>query len=278
MTPDSSTDYYRSQRELLQQLGPGGQLRLAQLESAIREAFAPYLVIREVGFVQFGDLTVEVLADAFHRFPVLVKPILASANVAGRAIRRDLGLDIDTYNAKLNQEVAGILAGYVWPLLSKEVAVPALVELERFWWVDKEMRKSKANWEVAVRNALNKFTLPEARFAKRKFQVSRETFEIDAASPPTAMPIEIAVDVKRIESPRDIHKRADEIVNKAANFAIAFPRGQFFVIVYYPFPHEHMNLRSRLDSPYIRGVFFASDATSSIEQAARFTLDHASGQ
>lgn len=43
--------------------------------------------------------------------------------------------------------------------------------------------------------------------------------------------IEHAVDVKRIEARRDIHKRCDEIVNKAAKFKRNYPRGTFIAFI-----------------------------------------------
>src|SRR5205823_3267683 len=100
---------------------------------------------------------------------------------------------------------------------------------------------------------------------KRRFEWLGETFEIDAAYPPSSDSlIEIAIDVKRIESPRDIHKRADEVINKATKFKAAHPHSRFFAVVYYPFPAQHVNVQSRLKSEYIDGIFFAGESLSSI--------------
>ena len=71
--------------------------------------------------------------------------------------------------------------------------------------------------------ALNRFG--GAQFKKRTFMVKKEIYELDAACPASGG-IEIGIDVKRIEAKRDIHKRCDGIVNKAAKFKMAFLGGR----------------------------------------------------
>jgi hypothetical protein len=117
---------------------------------------------------------------------------------------------------------------------------------------------------------LNKYG--KAKFRKRKFRVGIESFELDAASPPTGEPVEIGIDVKRIEARQDIHKRGDEIVNKAAKFKSTYPAAKFGAVVYYPFFQEHLNVQSRLESPNIDCVVFASLSAESIENAVRLLL------
>src|SRR5580658_7066717 len=151
------------------------------------------------------------------------------------------------------------------PMLPPLIAVPALMELDRFFWTDKEMRATKGNWERTVTECISKQAA--VGFRKRKFKCQGETFEIDAAYPAKGGEIEIAIDVKRIESPRDIHKRADEIINKAAKFKLVAPQGQFYAVVYYPFPNQHINVQNRLHDPNIDEVFFAGETTSSIVAA-----------
>ena len=107
---------------------------------------------------------------------------------------------------------AAAIAGYLKPFLPQELAVPALSELDRFFFVDKEVRARKGRWEQTIVESLNKQS--RYTFKKRRFEVGKESFEIDAAAPGTGK-IEVAIDVKRIEARRDIHKRADEIINKA---------------------------------------------------------------
>jgi hypothetical protein len=152
------------------------------------------------------------------------------------------------------------------PFLPPAIAIPALVELDRYFWTDKELREHKGNWERSITDAIN--LVSTVIFRKRKFDCSGEEFELDAAHPAKGEPIEIAMDVKRIESPRDIHKRADEIINKATKFKKVYPHGKFVALVYYPFPTRHINAQSRLQNAHIEGVFFAGESQSSIESAA----------
>ena len=84
--------------------------------------------------------------------------------------------------------------------------------------------------------------------------------------------IKVGIDIKRIEARRDIHKRCDAIVNKAAKLKSAFPSSKFGAIVYYPFIEEHINIQNRLRSNNIEGVVFASEAKESIENAVRMLL------
>ncbi len=111
---------------------------------------------------------------------------------------------------------------------------------------------------------------PAVAFKKRKFSWDDDKFELDAASPQSG-PIRIGVDVKRVEGDLDIHKRSDEIVNKADKFKHAFPKGQFAAVVYYPLP-DPQNMERRLRSPNIDIVVFASESDESIDEAASQVL------
>jgi len=71
---------------------------------------------------------------------------------------------------------------------------------------------------------------------------------------------------------RDIHKRCDEIVNKAAKLKSSFPDAKFGTVIYYPFIEEHVNIQNRLRSGDIDSVVFASEARESIETAIRMLL------
>ncbi len=244
--------------------------RIIDLEHALKDAFKGHITERPVAYILFDEVSVKELADAFFRFPVLIKSVLASINVASRAIARDLGINVDTYKHNITEENANFIAGYIKPMLPKEVAIPSLLELDRYFWTDKEMRANKGNWEKKINFQLN--SLSTESFKKRKFELRGEQFEIDAAHPDTGLPIKVGVDIKRIESPRDIHKRADEIVNKAAKFKDAFPDSYFFAVIYYPFPSEHSNVKSRLESDCINGVYFAGEKESSIVSAIKYLL------
>lgn len=255
---------YTSHSEQLAAAQPSPQ-HTQELHASLLEAYSAAIEYREIPFILFGELNALELAEAFFNYPIIVKPTLCCVNVASRAIQRDLGFDFNAYNLRITKEQALSLAGYVKPLLPPAIAVPALVELDRFFWADKEMRAAKGNWEKAVTNAIN--AVADREFKKRKFKVDMQDFEIDAASPPTGASIDFAIDVKRIESPRDIHKRADEIINKAAKFKMAYPEGRFATVVYYPFPNQHLNAQQRLASEYVDGIFFAGASESSIAAA-----------
>jgi hypothetical protein len=260
---------YSNHRDQLLGCGPPLE-RVAQLETSLIEAYKRVIEYRQVPFIRFGDLDAQELANAFVAYPMIIKPTLCCVNVAQRAITRDLGIEFDTYSTKISTEHALMLAGYIKPFLPPAIAVPALMELDRYFWTDKELRAQKGNWERVVTDAINKSS--SVVFRKRKFTCDGQGFEIDAAHPGKGEPIQIGIDVKRIESPRDIHKRADEIINKATKFKKTYPNGKFVALVYYPFPTQHINAQSRLHSAYIDDVFFAGETESSIEAAVEMLV------
>jgi len=107
---------------------------------------------------------------------------------------------------------------------------------------------------------------------KKSLKIGRcEKCGLDAASLESG-DIKVGIDVKRIEARRDIHKRCDEIVNKAAKLKSAFPDAKFGTVIYYPFIEEHVNIQNRLRSSDINCVVFASEAKESIETAIRMLL------
>ncbi|MDM8008305.1 MAG: hypothetical protein QUV05_19365 [Phycisphaerae bacterium] len=247
------------------------EARQADVVTALIQAFAPFIEKREVDVINFAAMTAMDLAAAIQAHPIILKSLLACCHVAGRAIERDLDIrGVDTYEPRLSEPKAAAIAGYLKPFLPQEAPVPALCELDRFFFVDKEIRARKGRWERMILQALNQQS--RLIFKKRKFTVSGESFELDAAAPQTG-PIEIGVDVKRIEARRDIHKRADEIINKAAKFKTAFPHGRFAAVVYYPFTAEHVNVQSRLESPNIDAVCFASQSAEQVLVAIGLIVD-----
>jgi hypothetical protein len=256
---------YSSHQEQVAECQPSPE-RIKKLEDSLIEAYEKVITYQEVPFIVFGDLNAEELAAAFVKYPIIIKPTLCCVNVAQRAVKRDLGFDLNTYSEKISETHAALLAGYIKPLLPPAIAVPALMELDRFFWTDKEMRARKGNWEKTVTLSINKAS--SQRFKKRKFECDGEQFEIDAACPAKGENIDIAIDIKRIESQRDIHKRADEIINKAQKFKKTYPQSRFIAVVYYPFPNQHLNLQNRLQSKDIEGVFFAGETESSIANVA----------
>lgn len=260
---------YSNHREQFEGAKPSEQ-RLEALSQALEHAFAENIEVRQTGYILFDQVTVDELTNAFVKFPVLIKSVLALANVATRAVKRDLNITIDTYADRITLKKAAILAGYIKPILPKEAAIPSIVELDRYFWTDKEMRAGKGRWEKKILKELS--SRSQDAFKKRKFEYNGEQFELDAASPAEGPEILVGVDVKRIEAQRDIHKRSDEIINKASKFKSRFPKSHFFAVIYYPFPSEHQNVQSRVSSNLIDGVFFANDHSTSISDAVQHLL------
>jgi hypothetical protein len=143
--PSDDIDRYSNHQEQLDQAQPPSG-RLDNLEEALRNAFSPYIVDRTVPFIQFDQISAEELGQAFVNYPIIVKSVLACVNVAGRALARDLNLEVDTYADRIGTDKAFTVAGYVKPMLPKEIALPALTELDRWFWVDKRIRATKGSW------------------------------------------------------------------------------------------------------------------------------------
>jgi len=245
-------------------------LRHKAIEDALRNAFPNFIEKREVEVVVFSSMTAFDLANAIINQPLILKPILTASNIAARAIERDLSIkNVDTYNPRLNEDQAKVIAGYIKPFLPAYLEIPALSQIDRVAFIDKEIRKRKGRWEKKILENLNRFG--KLQFNKRMFVADGEQFELDAASP-KSHDIKVGIDIKRIEARRDIHKRCDEIVNKATKLKSAFPGSKFGAIVYYPFIEEHINIQNRLRSANIDGVVFASGAIESIENAVRLLL------
>jgi len=259
--PSAQPNDYTSHKEQIEASGPSAE-RVTELREGLLKAYERVISYREVAIITFEDFTAEELSQAFVDFPIILKPTLACVNVAGRALKRDLGLKIDTYATEISADDARILAGYLKPLLPPEIAVPALLELDRYAWTDKVMRLTKGQWEKDLTKAIT--AASKRAFKKRRFEVADQVFELDIAYPATGDVIEVGIDVKRIEAVQDTQKRADEIVNKAAKFKSVYPDGKFFALVYYPFVTQHANLLSRLKDPRIDGVYFAGASPSSI--------------
>lgn len=264
-------DGYDSHADYIEWVRRDADARSAEVRASLVRAFAKFVELREIEVINFSSMTALDLAAAIQAEPSILKPIMACCNVAGRAIERDLDIrGLDTYVPRLSEVQAAAIAGYLKPFLPQELAVPALSELDRFCFVDKEIRARKGRWEQTIVESLN--AQSRYTFKKRRFEVGEEAFEIDAAAPETGR-IEVAIDIKRIEARRDIHKRADEIINKATKFKKKHSKQLFAAVVYYPFTAEHVNVQSRLESRYIDAVCFASQGTEQMSIAIGLLVD-----
>ena len=272
MSSPVNRSIYSNHREQREAALPSTE-RVRELTEALISEFEAHIEYRRIPVILFDAISVEDLAEALIRRPIVLKALLASVNIAQRAIKRDLGMTVNTYAEQISRDKAFALSGYLKPLLPKELAVPAILMLDHFWWVDKEMRKQKGRWEVRVREALNRH-LSTGRFRKLKFQHPGGSFELDAAYPEQGA-VEVGVDVKRFESPRDFHKRGDEITQKVSHLRDVHPSSRFFAVIYYPFPALHDEVRRRYQGQGIDGILFAAETDESIEEAAREVLSEA---
>lgn len=261
---------YGSHKEYSDWVNKEADERQKEVESALRKSFVSFIEKREVEVIIFSDINVNQLANAIISNKLVLKPLLAVVNIAGRTIERDIGLkSLDTYNPKITDDEAKMLAGYIKPFLPNYLEIPVLSRLDRIEFIDKEIRKIKGRWEKKILENLNRIS--KNQFKKRQFTVLEDRFELDAASPLDG-DIEVGIDIKRIEARRDIHKRCDEIVNKASKFKTAFPEGRFGAAIYYPFIDEHINVQNRLRSENINAIVFASEHPDSIKNAVELLL------
>ena len=263
-------DKYGSHADYMGWVRETADSRQKAIIDALRAAFSDFIEKREVEIIVFSSMSAFDLANALIKHPLIVKPLLAACNIAARAIERDLSIkNVDTYAPRLDAGKAKVIAGYIKPFLPTYLEMPALVQIDRVAFIDKEIRKGKGHWEKKILESLNLFS--RSQFHKRMFTADNEQFELDAATPKSG-DIKVGIDVKRIEARRDIHKRCDEIVNKASKLKIAFPESKFAVVIYYPFIEEHVNIQNRLRSEKIDSIVFASETTDSIKNAVRMLL------
>jgi hypothetical protein len=264
------TGGYGSHKEYISWVKEDATIRKADIESALRQAFGPFIEEEVVDTIDFDRISIDELAAVLTAHASVLKPLLIVCNVAARAVERDLGIrNLSTYAPRISKQQARDIAAYLKSFLPKTMSVSSLSELDRVQYIDKEVRKAKGRWESEICSALNNFsTVP---FKKRLFTAGNERYEIDAASPLRG-PVKYAVDVKRIEARRDIHKRSDEIVQKAHKLKLVYPEAKFGAVVYYPFVEEQANVRARLESDHIDYVAFAAQSQESIETAIRLML------
>lgn len=256
---------YGTHADFLGMVQESANRRAETIRGELRAAFGRYVREEPVLVIQLADITVFELSEFLRQHPLVLKPLVIAANIAARAIERDLGIaNVDTYDPNLSTEQAAAIAGYLKPFLPASVALPTLVKLDQVEYVDKEIRALKGRWEKRVTEALSQAS--RRQFAKRKIDVQGEGFEIDAAFPPVGE-VQFAVDIKRVEARRDFHKRVDEIVNKATKVKKHNPRAKFGTVMYFPFEDQHAQIRNRLGESAVDAVGFANELDESIHQA-----------
>jgi hypothetical protein len=270
MSPRAKRDY-SSQADYFNWVKKDAQERLASITTSLRKAFENVIHKEELEIIMFSDVTVKELASRIIKYPMILKPLLLASNIAARAIERDLGIrNLDTYDTQMSRDDAASIAGYIKPFLPDSLPLLTLAELDRVMFADKEIRKLKGQWERLVVKSLNHYA--NLVFRKSKFQHNGQEFELDAAAKDKAGSIIHGIDIKRVEARRDIHKRTDEIANKAVHFKAVYPGASFGAVIYYPFIGEHGNVRERLQSTFVDSVVFAGASTESIDNAVKFLL------
>src|SRR2546422_4965794 len=257
---------YGTHADFLDMVRESATKRAEAIQAELREAFRRFVKEEPVQVIQLADITAQDLAQILRQHPLVLKPLVIAANVAARALERDLGIaNVDTYEPNLSSDETSVIAGYLKPFLPASVALPTLVKLDQVEYVDKEIRALKGRWEKRVTDALSRAS--GRQFAKRKIDVQGEGFEIDAAFPPDG-DVEFAVDIKRVEARRDFHKRVDEIVNKATKVKKHNPGAKFGTVIYFPFEDQHAQIRNRLGESAVDAVAFANELDESIQLAA----------
>ncbi len=241
------------------------------IEKALKTAFKEHIETREVDVIIFSNVKINHLADALLRYPKILKSLFVMCNIGSRAIERDLSIkNINTYNPRLDRDKAISIATYLKQFLPPYVEIPTLTHLDRIEFVDKEIRKIKGQWEKLIINRINNYS--DMQFKKRLFESGGEKFEIDGATPIKG-DIKIGIDIKRIEARRDVHKRCDEIENKAKKLKSVYPDCKFGAVIYYPFVDEHTNVQHRLNSEYIDSIVFTSSSKEMVDNAVRMLLN-----
>ena len=130
--------------------------RQQSIQKALRGAFASFIETKSVEVIFFAKMNVFDLAEAIQKFPYVLKPISAACNIAARAIERDLQIkNVATYNPKLTPEQAAAIAEYIKPFLPDYLELPALLHLDRVYFIDKQIRMGKGQWEKKITEALN---------------------------------------------------------------------------------------------------------------------------
>jgi hypothetical protein len=247
--------------------------RAEEIGTTIRETLGKYVVPVQSEQVQFGRASKDELKELLLQNPTLLKPLIAACNMGKRAIRKDLGIELDTFRPRLTEERADEIAGYLLPSLPQAIVIEALVALDAYQWVDSAIRKQKGRWE---RQFLEGLKARGVDCKKRKFKIEGQEFELDIAYPSQG-DILLGADVKMIGHPSDKHKRGDEIVNKAVKYKKAFPGGTFVSLVYYPFDEDRHQLEDRLrtGSEHVSDVVFAGDDEESVRAAIERLYTHA---
>ena len=83
---------YGSHAEYMQWVKGDADHRQRVIEEALHQAFSGFIETRRVDVIVFSGMSAIKLSKAIFAHPLVLKPLLASCNIAARAIERDLGI------------------------------------------------------------------------------------------------------------------------------------------------------------------------------------------
>ena len=119
-------DGYDSHADYMEWVSEDAAARQKEIREALLNAFASFVELREVEVINFSSMTALDLAKAIEEHPLILKPIMASCNVAGRAIERDLDIrNVNTYQPRLSPDQAKVIAGYLKTIPSTRTCYPS---------------------------------------------------------------------------------------------------------------------------------------------------------
>jgi hypothetical protein len=152
---------YESHADYIGWVKGNADSRQETIEDTLREAFSSFIEKREVEVIVFSSMTGFELAKAIISHPLILKPLLAACNIASRAIERDLSIkNVDTYSPRLSDDQTKVIAGYIKPFLPSYLEIPALSQIDRVAFIDKEIRMEKGRWEKRITESLNQRLRP----------------------------------------------------------------------------------------------------------------------
>ena len=135
---------YGTHRDYMEWAKESADTRQKAIESGLRKAFSHFIERRETEVVVFSSMSAFDLAKAILAQPLILKPLLACCNIAARSIERDLDIkNLDTYLPRIHDDNAKVIAGYIKPFLPAYLELPALIQVDRIAYIDKEIRKGK---------------------------------------------------------------------------------------------------------------------------------------
>ena len=148
---------YSTHADYMRKVSTEAETRRLEIEKALRAAFAQFIESRPTDVIVFSGMSVMDLSRAIQAQPLVLKPLIATCNIAARAIERDLDIkNVDTYQPVLTLEQAAAIAGYLKPFLPDYLELPALSHLDKVYFVDKEIRKGKGHWEKKIAAAFER--------------------------------------------------------------------------------------------------------------------------